>query len=168
VPGLGGGERERDGLQVAHLADQDHVRVLAQRAAQRVGERPGVRADLALVDEAALGRVHELDRILDRQDVRVPGLVDDVDHRRKGGRLAGARRPGHQDEPALARAELLQDGRHVERLERGDQSRDGAQHRPRPAAVQEDVDAEAPLAGQLAGEVDLVLAAELRALDGRS
>src|SRR5437870_2993837 len=39
-----------------------------------------------------------------------------------------------------------------------------ALHSARPAAVQEDVDAEAPLVGQLAGEVDLVLVAELRAL----
>ena len=38
VPGLGRGERERDGFQVAHLADEDDVRILAQRAAQRGSE----------------------------------------------------------------------------------------------------------------------------------
>ena len=37
-PGLGGRDRERDRLEVAHLADEDHVRVLAQRLAQRLGE----------------------------------------------------------------------------------------------------------------------------------
>ena len=41
---------------VAHLADQDHVRVLAQDAAQRAGERGGVLADLALVDDRVLSR----------------------------------------------------------------------------------------------------------------
>ena len=58
-----------DGLLVAHLADQDHVGVLAQHAAQRALERGGVHADLALVDHRALVAVHELDRVLDRDDV---------------------------------------------------------------------------------------------------
>ena len=38
VAGLGGGQRGRDRLEVAHLADEDHVGVLAERGAQRVGE----------------------------------------------------------------------------------------------------------------------------------
>ena len=38
VAGLGGGERGRDRLEVAHLADEDHVGVLAKRGAQRLGE----------------------------------------------------------------------------------------------------------------------------------
>ena len=60
-----------DRLQVAHLADQDDVRVLAQGRVQRLGEAAGVDADLALVDQAVLARVHELDRVLDRDDVAV-------------------------------------------------------------------------------------------------
>ena len=35
VAGLRGGERGGDGLEVAHLADQDHVGILTQRRAQR-------------------------------------------------------------------------------------------------------------------------------------
>ncbi len=38
VPGLRGGDRRGDRLEVAHLAEEDHVRVLAQRAAHRLGE----------------------------------------------------------------------------------------------------------------------------------
>jgi hypothetical protein len=71
VAGLGGGESERDGLEVAHLADQDDVGILAQRAPQGVAERTGMHADLALVHETALRLVHELDRILDGEDVAV-------------------------------------------------------------------------------------------------
>ena len=59
----------RDRLEVAHLAEEDHVGVLAERGAQRVAEAGGVDADLALVDDAALVPVHELDRVLDREDV---------------------------------------------------------------------------------------------------
>ena len=43
-----------DRLLVAHLADQDHVGVLAQDAAQRALEGHGVHADLALVDDRLL------------------------------------------------------------------------------------------------------------------
>ena len=39
VAGLGGGERERDRLVVAQLADDDDVGILAQRGAQRARER---------------------------------------------------------------------------------------------------------------------------------
>ena len=69
VPGLGGRQRRLDGLLVAHLADQDHVGVLAQHPSQRALEGGGVHADFALVDHRALVRVHELDRVLDRHDV---------------------------------------------------------------------------------------------------
>ena len=69
VAGLGRLDGDGDRLEIAQLADQDDVRVLAQRRAQRVLERVGVRVHLALVDQALLVLVHELDRILDRDDV---------------------------------------------------------------------------------------------------
>ena len=63
-PGFGRFDGDRDGLQVAQLADQHDVRILAQRRPQRVLERVGVRVDLALVDQALLVLVDELDRDL--------------------------------------------------------------------------------------------------------
>jgi hypothetical protein len=54
------------GLLIAHLADEDHVRVLTQHAPQRALEGDGVAADLALVDDRQLVAVEELDRVLDR------------------------------------------------------------------------------------------------------
>ena len=62
VAGLGDGERGRDGLEVAHLADEHDVGVLAQDGLERVLERVGVGEDLALVHQALLVLVHELDR----------------------------------------------------------------------------------------------------------
>ena len=59
----------RDGLLVAHLADQDHVGVLAEHAPHGLGEALGIGADLALVDDRALVGVEVLDRILERDDV---------------------------------------------------------------------------------------------------
>ena len=64
------------GLEVAHLADQHDVGILAQDVLERVLEALGVGADLALVDDAVLVRVQVLDRILDRHDVVVALAVD--------------------------------------------------------------------------------------------
>ena len=59
-----------DGLEVAHFADQDDVRVLAQRRAQRL-ERARVAVHLALVDAGSPVLVEELDRVLDGEEVVV-------------------------------------------------------------------------------------------------
>src|SRR4051794_9806938 len=65
VTGLGRGQRDGDRLEVTHFADQDDVGVLAQHVLQCVLERPGVLPHLALVDQARLVAVQELDRVLD-------------------------------------------------------------------------------------------------------
>ena len=69
VARLGDAERALDRLEVAHLADEHDVRVLAEDGPERVRERVRVGVQLALVHDAALVRVEELDRILDRDDV---------------------------------------------------------------------------------------------------
>ena len=63
------GHRDAHGLEVAQLAHQDDVRILAQGRVQRAERSWRVHADLALADEAVLALVHELDRILDGEDV---------------------------------------------------------------------------------------------------
>ena len=119
VAGLGGGQRGRDRLEVAHLAEEDHVGVLAQRGAQSAAAKLGrVGADLALVDDAALVAVEELDRILDRDDVVGAGAVDLVDQRRERRRLTGAGRPGDEDEAARQLGEAREAVRQAELLER--------------------------------------------------
>jgi hypothetical protein len=80
VAGFGRGQRQADGLEVAHFADQDDVGIFAQRRAQRLAEAQRVAVHFALVDQAALAFVHELDRILDGQDVVRLVVVDVVDH----------------------------------------------------------------------------------------
>jgi hypothetical protein len=90
VAGLRRGQGGPDRLHVAHLADEDHVGVLAQGGLEGHGEGLGVRAELALVDQAPLVRVEELDRVLDGHDVLVARLVDLVDQRGERRRLARA------------------------------------------------------------------------------
>jgi hypothetical protein len=100
VSRLGGGKRRADRLLVAHLADQDHVRVLSQDAAHRPGEALRVVTDLALVDDRQLVPVQVLDRVLEGDDVAGAGRVDVVDHRRQGRRLSRAGRARKQDDPS--------------------------------------------------------------------
>jgi len=66
---LGGQQGGLDCLVVAHLADQNHVRILAQCGAQGAGEGVGIDVDLALVDDRLLVAVQELDGVLDGDDV---------------------------------------------------------------------------------------------------
>ena len=96
---LGRGHRDAHRLEVAQLADQDDVRILAQGRVQRVREALAVHADLALTDETALALMHELDRVLDGEDVALHARVDVIDHRRERGGLARAGLAGDQDQP---------------------------------------------------------------------
>ncbi len=154
-PGLGDAQRRLDGLEVAQLADQDDVGVLAQRGAQRRAEAVGVGVDLALVDQAALVRVHELDRVLDRQDVLAPLGVDLVDHRRQRRRLAAAGRAGDEHQAARPLGERGDDLRQAELVEALDDLRDDAVDRGDGAALVEDVAAEAGDAADAEREVEL-------------
>ena len=118
VTGLGRGDRRSDRLEVTHLADEDHVGVLAEDVLERLAEPVRVGADLALVHDARLVLVEELDRVLDRHDVARALGVDDVDHRGQGRRLPRAGRPGDDDEPALVARELGDDRRKAELVDR--------------------------------------------------
>ena len=164
VAGLGRGQRGRDRLQVAHLADQDHVGVLAQGGLQPQGEVDRVGADLALVDDRALVRVEELDRVLDREDVVLALGVDHVDHRRQRRRLARAGRPGDEDEAARLAGEVAQHLRHPSESRSGiwcGTRRKAALIAP---ALEEGVDAEPGDVRDRVGEVELLVVLEALAL----
>ena len=143
VAGLGRRERGRDRLQVAHLAEEDHVGVLAERAAERLGEADRIRADLPLVHDAALVAVQELDRVLDRHDVVLPRAVDQVDHRRERGRLSRPGRAGDEDETARLVGELLERRRDAELLERLQLRRDHSEGSAETFPLEIDVDTKA-------------------------
>ena len=100
VARLGDAQRGLDRLQVAHLADEHDVGVLAQGGPEGVGEGVGVGVQLALVHDALLVGVQVLDGVLDGDHVLVALAVDLVEHGRQGRRLARARRSGHEDQAA--------------------------------------------------------------------
>jgi hypothetical protein len=106
VAGERGLDRDLRGFQVAHFADHDDVRILADDAAQRVGEvQPDLRLGLDLVD--ALDLV--FDRVLDGDDLDV-GRVELAQRGVQRGGLAGAGRAGDQQDPVRLLQHVLERG----------------------------------------------------------
>jgi hypothetical protein len=105
--------------------------------------------DLALVHETALGFVDELDRILDRNDVVRPVVVTVIHHARKRGALARARGPRHQHESAREHAQVAENLRRAEIVQRQDGGGNVAEHGAGAAVLVEGVHPEAGKLGDL-------------------
>src|SRR5215468_935286 len=89
--GANGGARS---LHVAHLADHDYIRILAQNGAQTMNEiEPDRRLDLHLVDALEL----VFDRVLDREYLAFD-RVQDLQRGVEGRRLAAAGRAADEDD----------------------------------------------------------------------
>ena len=100
-------------------------------------------------------RVHELDRVLDGEDVLVPLGVDLVDHRRQRRRLAAAGRAGDEHQAARPLGQLADDRRQPELVEALDDLGNDAVDGGDRAALVEDVAAEAGDAADAEREVEL-------------
>jgi len=164
VAGFGGEQRRFDGLAVAHFADQDHVRVLTQGAAQRVGEALGVDVDLALGDDALLVAVEELDGVLDGDDVVGLVLVDVVDHRGQRRRLAATGGPGDQNQAAGDQGDLLEHLGQIQLVECLDVGGDDAEDQRDRAPLLEDVHAEPAQGLDAVGQIELGVFLEIQLL----
>ena len=158
---LGGRHRDAHRLEVAELADEDRVGVLAQGRVQGVREARAVNADLALAHEAQLALMHELDRVLDREDVALDLGVDRVDDGGQRRRFAGAGLAGDENEAARGRRELVQRLRHLQLVERQRLRRDASKHGADAVQMPEHVDAEARDVGDRVREVGGVVLVEL-------
>ena len=161
VAGLCGADGGLDGLEVTHFADEDHVRVLSQRALQRLGERGDVDAQLALVDHRLLVVVVVLDRVLHRDDVAFPVVVDVVDHRRERRRLSRASGAGDDEETTRTADQVLADLREADLLEGEQAVGDLAQHHADDALLLEDRDTEAGRGAEGEAEVGAPLLLQL-------
>ncbi len=110
---------------------------------------------LALVDQALLAFVHELDGVFHRQDVLEAAVVHVVDHGRQGGGLAGAGGPGHQHDAAWLVGDILETGRRAQFLQAQDLGGDGTEYRSGAPVVVEGVDTETCQVGDFEGKVRL-------------
>ena len=87
--------------------------------------------------------MHELDRILDGEDVAFLGLVLVVDHRREGGGFARAGRARHQHHAARLVGDRFERFRALQVGQRHDLRRNRPQYRRGAAVLHESVDAKA-------------------------
>jgi hypothetical protein len=127
---------------VTHLADHDHIGVVAQRVAQGGLERRRVGADLSLGDGALGVGEEELDGILDRHDVHETGIGDHPHQRRQRRRLAGAGRAGDENQSLRQVYHLAQHRRQAPVVEGREIERHPAEDRGSCPALLEDGRAE--------------------------
>src|SRR5271170_7026040 len=154
VAGFGCENGGRDGFQVAHFADEDDVRVLAQCCAQRGGEGRGVHFHLALIDETFFIAVEIFDRIFNGDDVLGAQRIDAVNHGGERRGLAGTGSAGGENQAALLFANGGENARQFELFDGANFCGDDAQNHADVAALLENVDAEATQAGDAVGHVE--------------
>ncbi|MNN08727.1 hypothetical protein D3C81_1215890 [compost metagenome] len=164
VAGFRRGQRQADGFQVAHFADQDDVRVFPQRRTQRLVEAEGVAVHLALVDQALLRFVDEFDRVFDGKNVAVLGVVQVVEQRRQRGGLTRTGRPGDQHQPARYVGDTLEGFAQTEVLHGQHLGGNGPEHRAGATVLVERVDPETRHARHFEGEVGFEEFLEILAL----
>src|SRR5207245_8376765 len=155
VAGLSSLQRGLRSLSIAQLADQDDVRILTERAAQGLAEVVRVESDLALVDNARVVWMQDLDRVLDRDDVLLPCPVHAVDHCGERRRLSGARCTRDEYEPAVLVRKPAHALRQRQLLKRRDVLRDDAERERGRAALAERVDADPWQVLVLIGDVEV-------------
>jgi len=164
VSGFGGCQRQPDGFQIAHFADEDDVRVLTQCGTQRLGKTQGVAMDLALVDQTLLRLMDEFDRVFDGEDMVVLGVVEVIEHRRQGGRFTRAGRAGNQHQATRHVGDLAEHLAHSQVFHGQHLGRNGPEHRTGAAVLVERVDPETRHAGDFEREVGFEKLLEILAL----
>ena len=120
----------------------------------------GMGSQLALVNQTFLGRVHELDRIFNGKNMPLESLVQIINHR---GQVVDLPDPVGPVTSFFLLAELLQNWRHFQLLERQDLGRNGAKDRAFAFALQ-DIDPEARHRAHLEREIAFVALFECLAL----
>ena len=160
MPRLGGVHGGLEGFAIAHLAHEDHIRILPQGGLEAGGEVGHVDTHLALAEAALLVGEEVFDRILQRDHVQGLRLVEVAQHRRQRGTLPGAGGTADEDQPLVAREQRAHRlGVVVERGEIGRVGLHQAQGHGRLAALHVGVDAVTPVTGgpEVQGVVDLTV-----------
>ena len=85
VAGLCCSKGELNGLQVAHLPNHDDIGVFSQSSTKSPAEGFGVGVDFALVDVATCRLEDILDRILERENMVLAVMVNEVHEGGEGG-----------------------------------------------------------------------------------
>jgi len=153
VAGFCGSNGGFDRLEVAHFADEDDIRILSKGAPDGLGKTRHVHVDFALGDDAFFVGMIVLDGVLDRDDVGLPGLVDPVDHRGKGGRLTRSGGAGDEDQAAGSGQQVLYRGGKADLIHGKKAARDEAEDESIITLGLENTDAKARAVSKRDGEI---------------
>jgi len=143
MPGFRRSYRDAHGFRVAHFADDDNVRSLAQGGAKRGGKVGSVGANFNLLDDAAHVLVLVLDGIFDDDNMTSFAAVDGVHQGGEGGGLARTGRTPDENQAARDLRKRFNRRRKVEFAESGNLGRQDADGRGSAALFTMQVDAEA-------------------------
>ena len=94
-------ERRLDRLRRPHLPDQDHIRILTEGGVKSCLIIFHICSDLALIDDGTFRRIHVLDRILQRDDMKRSRRVNLFQDRRERRRFSASRLACHKDDPLI-------------------------------------------------------------------
>ena len=141
------------GFPISNLADQDHVRRLAQGILQRDLVGLGIDADFALRHQAIAMVVYEFDRVLDGNDMTMRVTVAVIHHRSQRGRFTGTGSTDKNDQASLGHGDILQNRRQVQFFETRNIGIDDPQYHAAAAALHEGIDTKAGNAGQRDGKI---------------
>jgi hypothetical protein len=159
VAGFGGSHRDAHGFRVAHFADHDNVRSLAESGAKCGGEVGSVGAYFDLLDDAAHVLMLVLDGIFDDNDVTGFAAVDGVHQSGESSGLAGTRGTTDEDQTARDLRERFNRRRKVEFAKSRNSGGEHPDGRSSPPLFAMQVDAEAAQALNAIGGIrDQVLA----------
>src|SRR5258708_21894122 len=155
MAGFRDAQRRFDGLEVAHFSDEHNVGVFAKRGAERIGEGVRVGVDFALIHQALLVIVKELDGVLDSDHVFFTFAIYLVQHGGERGGFAGTRWSGYEDQPARLVAQAFHYERQSQSVKAFDFPRNGTEYGADGSPLIENVAAEARQILQTEGEVQL-------------
>ena len=164
MPRLGGGQSKTDCLKVTHLAHQNNVGILAQSRAQRFRETQRVAVDFSLIHQAPLALMDKLDRILNREDMVVPVVVNEIDHRREGRRFTRASWSGDQNQTSGQHGDIPEHLSHAKLIHRQHLRRNRSEYRSCTAIVIKGVNPKARHIGHFEGKIRLEKLFEVLAL----
>ena len=103
-----------NGLKIAHLADENDIRVFTEDATQGGGEAKGVIVNFALSDDRALRAMGKLNRVFDGNNVGRLFAIDFVNESGESGGFTGTGRTGDENEATRKVSKSLDDGGHAE------------------------------------------------------
>ena len=156
---LGGLDGCGQGLLITYFPNQDYIGVLSKGCPQGVVEHLGVLTNLPVSNQRLATFMYEFDRIFDGENMAAHVAIDPVDHRGKGGALAGAGGARNQDHSLGPGRQLLEHWRQVEIFHGGDLLGDQPQHHRRTPQRIQQVDAHSHK-GKGVGAVEFLLALE--------